>query len=96
MTFDSTWMTDTCLAKQTHLHAPSQHVKAVHHRPASETPFKMTFRWQADSGPILYAGWVKALEELAKRLLKSVCFRVGEFTLRLNAFRGKSNMGAAT
>ena len=50
----------------------------------------MAFRRQADSGPILYAGWVKALEELAKGLLKSVCFRVGEFTLRLNAFRGKA------
>ena len=95
MTSDSTWMTDTCLAKQTHLHAPSQHVKAVHHRPASETPLK----WRFAGGPIVtryYAGWVKALEELAMGLLKSVCFRVREFTLRLNAFRGKSNMGAAT
>ena len=50
----------------------------------------MAFRRWADSGSMLHAGWVFALEELAKGLLKSVCFRVGEFTLRLNAFRGKA------
>ena len=48
---------------------PSKHAKSRHYRPASETPFPplsarqrkaigMAFRWRADSGPRLDAGWV--------------------------------------
>ena len=33
-------------------------IKVGHHRPTSETPFKMAFRWRADDGPTLNAGWV--------------------------------------
>ena len=31
---------------------------AGHQRPTSETPFKMAFRWRADDGPTLNAGFV--------------------------------------
>ena len=33
-------------------------LKLDHHRPVSETPFKMAFRWRADGGPTLNAGLV--------------------------------------
>ena len=42
---------------------PSKHLKAGHHRSASEPPFQwraisMAVRWQAVGGPILFAGWI--------------------------------------
>ena len=36
-------------------------LEAGHHRPASETPFKMAFRWRADDGLTLNAGLVAFL-----------------------------------
>ena len=37
---------------------PSQHSILGHHQPASETPFKSGFHWQADDGPLSVVYWV--------------------------------------
>ena len=37
------------------MHSSSRHTLSHQYRPTSETPFKMAFRWWADSNPLLYA-----------------------------------------
>ena len=60
-----------------HAEGPNSTIKAGHHRPARETPFIwMAFRWRADGGPTLYAGWAGARIEKSPTLMYKITYMI--------------------